>query len=197
MPAYQFIFQGAVFSELSHNEAAGRLSELRTVASAQARSGSLHILEWGSGLSTLLLSELVAGFASGSLTTIDHNQQWLNSVLASCQNRTRVSGITADLDGAKDELGKSDDVSYSCVPLHLARMKDEIWQGPWDLIVIDGRRRVECALAATLVSDSHTLIALHDHQRLRYQHIAAFCDRLPSGPHYQLFKAKTFMGGLR
>lgn len=183
MPRYAFTFEGKQFLEPDPR----RLDELWSIAEASGRPDSLRVLEWGSGLSTLLLAEAVNHRAGGQLTTIDNAGAYQQAVLAAVPDaqRARVQAITAELRGSYYPADKA--WNYATCPLGLV--------GTWDLIVIDGRRRVECALVAAMVSGSETRVALHDFQRVRYTPIQKLYDVLGDGLHYRVMRAKpAFLG---
>lgn len=183
---FSLVYQGATISESSPHEVPGRLDELHGLVKRAGTPERVSILEWGSGLSTILLSGEMKKRPDGFLLTIDHQAGWQRATLDACDKDDRIRAVVATLEGGKEPWCNYE-VTYSTVPLHLHRLGIE--EHSWDLIVIDGRRRMECALAACLVSGPDTLIALHDHQRLRYQHVRDICDVQTIG-HYLVLKSK-------
>ena len=183
MPRYAFTFEGKQCLEPDPR----RLDELWSIAEASGRPDDLRVLEWGSGLSTLLLADAVNRRANGYLTTIDHAGAYQQAVLAAVPDvqRAWVQAITVELQGAYHSADKAR--NYATYPLGLV--------GAWDLIVIDGRRRVECALVAAMVSGSETRVALHDFRRVRYTPISKLYDVLGDGLHYRVMRAKPALLG--
>lgn len=188
MNNYSFRFEGKRFSSDDPPDENVRLSELRQIAEAAGDGDRLHVLEWGSGFSTLLLAEVVQEKpGGGSLVSIDHTPGWQAAVWQSLPSHERVVPVMADLEGSLDPQSQS--TSYSTIPLDLVRRDPTRW--PWDLIVIDGRRRMECALTAALVAVPKTVVILHDYRRLRYQHIGHFLQVVKDGLHYRQMRTDT------
>ena len=73
--------------------------------------------------------------------------------------------------------------NYATLPMTLLR--------GWDLIVIDGRRRLECALVANVVAFPDTLIALHDYRRERYALVRTILDVVEDLPEYRLMRKRS------
>lgn len=124
-------------------------SEPLLFALAQVRPDEM--LEWGPGLSTELM---LAGGAEGSrLVSIEHDPRWVSEI------RTKLGDVERwDL----REVPCTDrDSSYATCALAFGRQ--------FDLIFIDGRRRIECLLVALKVIRSGGLILLDDFCRTNYQ----------------------------
>jgi predicted O-methyltransferase YrrM len=148
---YQFAFLGQVIRCKT-----GYLRELREIIE---RRGANRVLEWGSGLTTMMLAEMGC-----HVTSIDHDDAYQRAVKGaiSPDHVINVEWACCDLDG--DRRSERDrGLTYSTYPL--SRRSDVLW----DLIIIDGRRRLECALVAAKVSDPGTVILLHDWRRERYR----------------------------
>ncbi len=106
------------------------------------------VLEWGSGQSTLEMSENVK-----SILSIEHNLEWYNKILPQMSSNTTLKHIPTNkpwlsVDGSLDEF-----YDYIQYPLSY---------GPFDIIYIDGRARVECSKIALQLSHKDTLIFWHD-----------------------------------
>jgi hypothetical protein len=85
----------------------------------------------------------------------------------------------ADLIGPK--LSDRDpELNYAMLPLG--------WGRKFDFIYIDGRRRMECAMVATLVSHSGTIVILHDYRRARYQSVRLLFDIIEDGPQFRVMR---------
>jgi predicted O-methyltransferase YrrM len=174
----RFTFQGEVFEGSPE-----RLIELQDIAGKAGTSERLRVLEWGSGLSTFMLSAAVHARLEGQLVTIDHNAEWQQAALERIPRRSRMRGLVADVNGSENTASQR--LFYSTLPLDLP--------GPWDLIVIDGARRLECALTAAMISDESTLVVLSDYRRARYMPVLKLYNVLVDGAHYRQMQAKEYL----
>lgn len=95
--------------------------------------------------------------------------------------KNNVTALSIDIIGPRES--QSDIcLNYSSLPLH--------FNNQFDLIYIDGRRRVECALTAALISHENTVVVVHDYRRYRYQHMLALFDVILDGPHFRVMKVR-------
>jgi hypothetical protein len=180
---YRIEFRGEV--RTSESFGPGFLPELAALVERYVPAGS-SFLEWGSGLSTQLLAEIVDR-RGGTLVSVEQDADYAQAVLAHVRSPHVVRSIIADLTGPK--LSQADTgLSYSTCPLGLGR--------GFDFILIDGRRRVECALTAFILSAPPTIVALHDYRRTRYQLVSVLFDILEDGPHFRVLRAKAELAGL-
>lgn len=112
-----------------------------------------EMLEWGPGRSTELM---LAGGAEGSrLVSIEHDPRWVGEI------RTKLG--TVERWDLRQVPCTDRDSSYATCALDLGRK--------FDLIFIDGRRRVECLLVALRVVRKGHLILMHDFCRKNYQRL--------------------------
>lgn len=158
----------------------GYLDELRKVATRALVDGG-WVLEWGSGVSTLMLADMIAPRDDCKLVTIDDNESYLQAVLDAMPDKRNVMAVSSDLSGASRNQADQG-LGYSTVPFALAH------PAPWKLIAIDGRRRMECAFMALLLATEDTTIILHDYRRLRYQPILGLCDIISDQPQYRVMR---------
>lgn len=63
----------------------------------------------------------------------------------------------------------------------------------WDLIMVDGRFRVPCALKALqhIKDPSSTLLLIHDYERLHYHKVEEFADVVERGHHLVVLRKKA------
>jgi|GEM_PF-3450793 len=156
------------------------LPELRYMVNKFVPLDNNKFLEWGSGLSTILLTSIVKE-RKGKLITIDNDKYYQKSVLHRIVDRQYIVPFTIDLSGNK--LNKAGDgLNYSMFPLSLNTV--------FDFVLIDGRRRMECALAATRISHKNTIILLHDYRRERYQLVTTLHDVIEDGNQFRVMKVK-------
>jgi hypothetical protein len=142
------------------------------------------VLEWGSGLTTqMLLRHLAQQPDAQLLLTIDTNAAYQQAVLAKCLRPAFLDAVALDLTGPRRPDGADPELNYSAYPSSLGRT--------FDFIVIDGRRRVECALNAALVSHAGTIVVLHDYRRRRYQAARTLFDIVEDGPEFLVMRPKV------
>lgn len=159
------------------------LPELERVIEAYAPPGPLQCLEWGSGLSTQLLNDLAAR-RGGFVVTVENNPEYLAGVAGALTKPELVEAIAADLTGPMRGQEFADpELAYSTVPL--ARGMD------FDVVLIDGRRRLECSYTALLMTHANSLVILHDYRRARYQAIGAFYDTVELGHQFRVMRPKS------
>jgi hypothetical protein len=155
------------------------LPELARIVDVYAGTAS-SILEWGSGLSTLLLAE-IAGLRGGTFVSVDHNEDYARSVASRIHPPATVRFLPCDLVGPK--LGQADPgLNYSNAPASLGI--------DFEFIHIDGRRRLECLFMAFVLSGRDTVVALHDYRRARYQAALVLFDVIEDGPQFRVLRAK-------
>jgi hypothetical protein len=158
------------------------LPELERVIDAYAPPGALQCLEWGSGLSTQLLNDLVAR-RGGFVVTVENNPEYLASVASALSQPELVEAVAADLTGSRRGQQEQDlQLAYSTAPL--ARGTD------FDLVLIDGRRRLECSFCSLLMTHANSLVILHDYRRARYQAVGAFYDTVELGNQFRVMRPK-------
>jgi predicted O-methyltransferase YrrM len=154
--------------------AAGFITELRSLIPPHAKK----FLEWGAGCSTLLLQE-IARARKGDLLTIDHTEEYLDSLstrLDPIVTRWRLLDLTGPRRGQDDQ-----EPNYASFPLALRET--------FDFILIDGRRRVECAVTALAVAAPGAVVTLHDYRRARYQTVSLLWD-VTDGPQFRRLRKK-------
>jgi hypothetical protein len=175
---YQIIHEGQV-SDAATLFGADYIPELRRIVDTHAPAAATF-LEWGTGVSTLLFAE-IAGERSGAFVSIDHHAEYARSAVAGIRPPAIVRSLVADLEGPM--LGQDDPgCNYSSLPLSLGM--------DFDFIYIDGRRRIECAHTAFLLSSPSTIVVLHDYRRERYQAVKVLFDVLEDGSQFRVLKAK-------
>lgn len=145
----------------------------------------LRCLEWGSGYSTLRFASLLPSDASW--LSVEHDRTW----------HERVQGMAAAAEGIR-----------ASVELHCAPPSRQPWtdahgdgcaedlpgyisfpaaRGPFDFILVDGRARVDCLVAARDMLRPDGVVILHDANRPYYHtvfdlypHQVPFLDHRPT-----------------
>jgi len=118
-----------------------------------------RVLEYGSGESTVQLCKLAQ-----SVVSIEHQIEWFdkinNLITSNCKlilkqpDQSYIEGTDC---GSYDQFH-----SYIHAPIDF---------GPYDIILIDGRARVECAKICHLLGKPDSFIFVHDFDRKEYQEI--------------------------
>jgi hypothetical protein len=129
-------------------------------------------------LSTLLLTDL-ASRCFGTVVSVEHNPEYADSVLSHVRHPATLQLFAVDLNGPR--LSQADTgLNYSTLPLSLGI--------DFDFVLIDGRRRLECAYSAFVLASPATVVALHDYRRVRYQAVKAFYDVVEDGSHFRVMR---------
>ncbi|CAN5417457.1 hypothetical protein BH10ACT10_BH10ACT10_01700 [soil metagenome] len=127
------------------------------------------VFEFGGGGSTLWLAGRV-----DRLTTVEHDPGWFRELTRSIEETAdfhvelRESSITGTVSSVV-EPGRFFDNYVSAIE---SQLDDSL-----DLVIVDGRARVECALAAKRKIKPGGMLLLDDSDRPRYQRIhSELCD---------------------
>jgi len=176
--AVSFEFRGKLINEKTYGSA--YLKELDKILSDLDPPPS-KILEWGSGLSTLLLIKKAKKWSSNFLLSIDDNTEYQKSVFSGMEHPDFLKFIALDQIGPCKNQSDTG-LNYSSYPLSFGET--------FDLIYIDGRRRIECAYNAALLSHSGTIILLHDYRRSRYQSVLGLFDVIADGPQFRVMRLR-------
>lgn len=123
-----------------------------------------RVLEYGSGESTIEISKIVK-----KIVSIEHQKVWYDKVKS-------ISPSNCDLilqipDEVYDEGGL--DGTYEQFKSYI---NSPVGMDTFDIILIDGRARVECAKVCSKFSNENTIIFVHDFFREEYQEIKNFLD---------------------
>lgn len=157
-------------------------AEFRRILQAHVTAGARNILEWGSGLTTQMLArhaETLPGVEL--LLTIDNKPKYQKAIFAARARPAFLQEMALELTGPC-ESGRDPELAYATFPLSLGRT--------FDFIFIDGRRRMECAFVAALLSHERTIVAIHDYRRARYQPILALFDVIEDGPEFRVLRPR-------
>jgi len=138
-----------------------------------------NLLEWGSGYTTRILAEYGESVGCNLLLTIDENKNYLNDVIKPLKKYDFIKGEALGVTGSCVN-DRDQGLNYSSYPLSLGEK--------FDIIFIDGRRRMECAFVASLLSHKDTLIILHDYRRVRYHHVDALFKVVEQGAQFKIMK---------
>lgn len=132
-------------------------AEYRRLLRAHVTQPGARLLEWGSGLTTQMAAEHAEAAGAALLVSVDHTRDYVRALARRLPRRDFLHLWWADLNGAAGLHGPA----YSTLPLR--------YGPPFDFILVDGRRRLECALVAARLVAPGGVVVLHDHYRERYR----------------------------
>lgn len=170
---------GAVRSSRTYGD--DYLSEFCRILRDHVRPVTRAYLEWGAGHTTLAVLQMRDQLGLEHLFSVDDSQPFLDQLLPQLPQWDGFHPVCLDLQGPK-RSDRDPELNYATWPLGLKRR--------FDFIFIDGRRRMECAMMATLMCHPGTIVALHDYRRARYQPVRAFFDVVESGNQFLAMKLK-------
>ncbi len=157
------------------------LSELTELVERFAPTAS-RFLEWGSGETTRALCGIASTRADPMVLSIDDQGAYQRSVAASLPLHNFLHFRCLDLQGPS--VSQDDQyASYSSYP-YLIGLE-------FDVALIDGRRRGECALTAAQVITEEGVILVHDWRRSRYRPFRALFDTLFEGEQFLVLRPKA------
>ena len=136
------------------------------------------VLEYGSGKSTRSIASKCK-----SITAIEHQPSWYNTVLATLPENASLLLRTPDL--PYQEGG--DDGSYEQFKSYV----DAPLGSTFDIVIIDGRARVACAAMCQLLCKSDGLVFVHDFERSEYQAVLEYLDLVSLVGKMALLKVKN------
>ena len=146
-------------------------------------SKAASVVEFGSGGSTLLA---VRSPSLQRIWSVESDPAWIEKLhglpeVAAAEQAGRLRFIHADIGPTGDYGMPLDDATQGRWPSY----HDAVWADPdtsgADLVLIDGRFRVACALAALAHCQPHAILLFHDFwSRPVYHPVLAFTDWLGS-----------------
>lgn len=141
-------------------------SAIDAVETHLATRPQARVFEWGSGASTVWLSRRAA-----HVTSVEHDLDWAVRVLGQLegQDHVRLSTVPAAPDGQVGSAKSGFEGQFFDAYVQAIHKAD----GPFDLIVIDGRAREACLTEAMKHLAPGGLILIDDFKRARYRAAAA------------------------
>jgi len=115
------------------------------------------MLEWGSGGSTIRLSQQVKKYFS-----IEHDKAWYNDVLCAIGNNTFLSLVVPNIHWRAGTDGTFQ--QFKNYVLHVEKLGVK----RFDSVLVDGRNRINCSLAVKKFIDHKSLVFIHDWDREEY-----------------------------
>jgi hypothetical protein len=158
------------------------LSEFDRILKTYATDRFDYVLEWGSGVSTqILVRHAEQQGRTKLLLTLDTNGEYQKAVFSARRMPSFLRAVALDPIGPRNSQSDPE-LNYSTYPLGLGQK--------FDFIYVDGRRRLECALVAALLSHSETIMVLHDYRRRRYQPVVALFDVEEDGQQFRVCRLR-------
>lgn len=157
------------------------LLEFQRVISTFASQGQRSILEWGMGHSTRFFLENRERLQIRALLSLEHNPPYFAEVLKTLPKWQNFHAFCLDLAGPRVD-DRDTGPNYSSFPLSLKTL--------FDVLFIDGRRRMECALVAAQLCHQDSIVLLHDYRRERYQGVRLLFDVVEDGPQFRVMRVR-------
>ena len=156
------------------------LSEIRRII-AYAPAKARTVLEWGMGNSTQFFIEQRETLGLAALFSIDNVPDYFAALRQTLPQWDGFHPYCIDLVGAKAS-DRDPELNFATFPLSI--------DARFDIIFIDGRRRMECALTAAQLCGADTIVMLHDYRRARYQGVHFLFDIVEDGTQFKVMKLK-------
>ena len=157
------------------------LPELRRILDQHVKPVTRAYLEWGAGNTTLAIIQWRDSLAIDRFFSIDDNADYLAELVSQFPQWSGFHPICANITGPTTN-DRDQGLNYSTLPLAL--------ESQFDFIFIDGRRRLECAFVASLLSHPDTIVVLHDYRRTRYQPMKALYEVIEDGSQFRVMRLR-------
>ena len=145
-----------------------------------------NVLEYGSGRSTMELSKIAR-----SVVSVEHQKAWHDELSKELPKNVNLILAEPDLDYIEgphaNQRSEGNDGTYEEFETYI---KSPLDKAPYDVIIIDGRARVECARLCTQLAHERTYIYVHDFEREEYQPIMDILQHIDSVGKMFRFKLK-------
>ncbi|MHA7066864.1 hypothetical protein [Azospirillum argentinense] len=178
-PQYSFNFKDKTISSDSYGRTYLSLFISSIIKHIRPRGGAF--LEWGSGLTSILLADLCRAYGASRFITMDTYGEYQRAVEEALPPDIKVDAVIMDVTGPCQNQ-QDTGLNYSTYPLSTGEC--------CDLVFIDGRRRMECLMASLLLCHEDTIIIIHDYRRTRYQLALAFCDIVENNEQFRIMRIK-------
>jgi protein-L-isoaspartate O-methyltransferase len=170
------------------NKAAQNMTEQAETNFVHAAINSkTKVLEYGSGGSTFALSQLAE-----SVVSVEHQKAWYNEIKRVLPKNVELILCEPDLDYIegphKNQRSEGNDGTYEEFETYI---KAPISKAPYDIVIIDGRARVECAKLFDELCHKDSYIFVHDFERKEYQPIMDILEFVGSVGRMFKFKVKN------
>jgi len=135
-----------------------------------------HImLEWGAGGSTILFSPFV-----GKYYSFEHQKDWFFAIRNELiKNKIGHNVVLHYIEAINDNFKE------------YVRKMEDLKDKKFDIVLIDGRRRVHCAVQALPYINEDSYVILHDAEREKYQSILKYYNLLAKVENLYILKKKN------
>jgi len=157
------------------------LSELRRIITTYSLEKNRKCLEWGMGYSTRFFLENRETLFLNELYSLDHNEDYFHANIKKLPHWSHFHPILIDLIGLRNS-DRDPEFNYSTIP--------QIFLKKFDIIYIDGRRRMECVFQSINLCHPGTIVIMHDYRRKRYENVNILYDILEDGLQFRVMKLK-------
>ncbi len=146
-------------------------------------SKATSLVEFGSGGSTLLA---VRSPALRRIWSVESDPAWIARLrrrqeIVAAEQAGRLAVVRADIGLTGDHGAPDGDASRGSWPTYHEEVWNDAATAGADLVLVDGRFRVACAMAALAHCQAHTILLFHDFwNRTPYHPVLAFTDWLGS-----------------
>lgn len=137
-----------------------------------------YVLEYGSGSSTTEIAQKVK-----QVVSIEHQEDWYLKI-----KNTLPSNVELIL--SKPNMSYEEGGHCGTYEEFETYVNSPVNRGPFDIIYIDGRARVECAKLCSKMATKDTLIFIHDFDREEYQSILSILEYVEHVETMYMFKIK-------
>ncbi len=167
------------------------MSPLEIKRYCELLEGATVVLEFGSGGSTILAAEQ----PNLQITSVDSDVSWFNKLrefapVKAAKAEGRLRFVAIDLGPTKKWGYPIDQRAIERWPMYSEAPWSALQTAP-DLILIDGRFRMACALEAARRALKDATIAIHDFQRSHYQIARLFLKRVEMVERLAVFRQRT------
>ncbi len=125
----------------------------------------IRVLEWGSGASTIFFSGLVQ--PQSTWLALEHNHEWYEEVGQMLEKFSTQGVLVKHIQNDQDYNEGKDDGTYKQFENYITYpAKSNL--PPFNIVIVDGRARVECMRTGWNILDDNGIMILHDAQRKEY-----------------------------
>jgi GT2 family glycosyltransferase len=143
-------------------------------------SGARRLLEWGAGDNTAIMAGFAQARGAALLLSIDHRAEYLRRIVAQLPRYPFLHPRVIDLEDPGESDAESE-LAYVSYPALLGVT--------FDVILIAGRWRTECAMLARTLLAPGGIILFHDWRQPRYQPLQQLFEVVEEAPEFLVLRA--------
>jgi hypothetical protein len=145
-----------------------------------------RFLEWGTGDNTAIMAGVASRRKAELMLSIDHRADHLRRIVAQLPRYPFLHPRVIDAEETCETDGDSD-------PLYVAY--PSLLGITFDVILIAGRWRMECAMTARMLLAPRGIVLFHDWQRPRYQPLRELFNVIQESPEFLVLRAASAIAG--